>query len=26
LPAIIRIFGEKEIQSNLQELNTKIFV
>jgi len=26
LPAVIRIFGEKEIQKNLQELNNKIFV
>jgi len=26
LPAIIRIFGEKEIQNNLQELNTKVFI
>lgn len=26
LPAIIRIFGEKEIQNNLQELNNKVFV
>jgi len=26
LPTVIRIFGEKGIQKNLQELNTKIFV
>jgi type I restriction enzyme R subunit len=26
LPAILRIFGEKEIQNTLKELNTKIFV
>ncbi len=26
LPAIIKIFGEKEIQKELQELNNKIFV
>jgi len=26
LSAIIRIFGEKEIQKNLEELNTKVFV
>lgn len=26
LPAILKIFGEKEIQANLQELNNKIFV
>ena len=26
LSAIIRIFGEKEIQNNLQELNNKVFV
>jgi len=26
LPAIIRIFGEKEIQRDLQELNSKVFV
>jgi type I restriction enzyme R subunit len=26
LPAIIRIFGEEEIQKNLQDLNNKIFV
>ena len=26
LPAILRIFGEKEIQNTLQELNNKVFV
>jgi type I restriction enzyme R subunit len=26
LPAVIRIFGEKEIQKNLEELNNKVFV
>jgi len=26
LSAVIRIFGEKEIQNNLQELNTKVFI
>jgi len=26
LPAIIRMFGEKEIQKNLEELNAKVFV